>query len=133
VADLVPGDLIQLCAGDLIPADGRVLDAKDFFVNQAALTGEPYPVEKHSGDLTQSITDLNDANNSVFAGGSVISGTAKVLVYQTGRTTEFGQIAAALADRRPPTAFELGIKHFGLLIMRLTGLLVLAVLDASHH
>jgi P-type Mg2+ transporter len=131
VAELVPGDLIELGAGDLIPADGRVLEAKDFFVNQAALTGEPYPVEKHSGDLTQSIADLNDANNSVFAGGSVISGTAKVLIYQTGRTTEFGQIAAALADRRPPTAFELGIKHFGLLIMRLTGLLVLAVLTIN--
>ena len=128
VAELVPGDLIQLCAGDLIPADGRLLEAKDFFVNQAALTGEPYPVEKHPGDLAQSASDLNDANNSVFAGGSVISGTAKVLVYQTGRATEFGQIAAALAERRPPTAFELGIKHFGLLIMRLTGLLVLAVL-----
>jgi P-type Mg2+ transporter len=128
VGELVPGDLIQLSAGDLIPADGRILEAKDFFVNQAALTGEPYPVEKRAGDLTHIVSDLNEATNSVFAGGSVISGMARVLIYQTGSITEFGQIASALAERRPPTAFDLGIRHFGLLIMRLTALLVLTVL-----
>ncbi|HWG69355.1 MAG TPA: magnesium-translocating P-type ATPase [Steroidobacteraceae bacterium] len=125
---LVPGDLIHLSAGDLIPADGRVIEAKDFFVNQAALTGEPYPVEKHAGDLAAAAKDLNEANNAVFAGGSAISGMARVLVCHTGGGTEFSQIASGLAERRPPTAFELGIRHFGVLIMRLTALLVLSVL-----
>jgi Mg2+-importing ATPase len=125
---LVPGDRVQLSAGDLIPADGRVLEAKDFFVNEAALTGEPYPVEKHAGDLAPATADLNGANNAVFSGGSVISGMAQVLVCQTGGVTEFGQIVSVLAQRRPPTAFELGIRNFGVLIMRLTALLVLSVL-----
>jgi Mg2+-importing ATPase len=125
---LVPGDLVQLSAGDLIPADGRVIQAKDFFVNEAALTGEPYPVEKHAGDLAQLAPELNEANNAAFAGGSVISGMATILICKTGGITEFGQISSALAARRPPTSFELGIRQFGVLIMRLTGLLVFSVL-----
>ncbi len=125
---LVPGDVVQLCAGDLIPADGRVIEAKDFFVNEAALTGEPYPVEKHAVDQPPSAVELSDAHNAVFAGGSVISGSGRMLICHTARATQFGQIATALADRRPPTAFEQGIRRFGILIMRLTALLVLSVL-----
>jgi Mg2+-importing ATPase len=133
VDSLVPGDLLQLSAGDLIPADGRVIEARDFFVNQAALTGESYPVEKHAGDLAAAAKDLNEASNAVFAGGSAISGMARVLVCRTGSGTEFSQIAAGLAERRPPTAFELGIRHFGVLIMRLTALLVLSVLVINWY
>ncbi len=125
---LVPGDVIQLTAGDLIPVDGRVLEARDFFINQAALTGEPYPVEKRAGELSAAVADLNEANNAVFAGGSVISGTANILSCRTGGVTEFGQIASTLNQARPPTAFDLGIRRFGLLITRLTALLVFAVL-----
>ncbi len=128
VDELVPGDLMQLSAGDLIPADGRVIEARDFFVNQAVLTGESYPVEKLAGSLSPPAKDLNEASNAVFAGGSVISGMAGVLVCRTGSGTEFSQIASGLAERRPPAAFELGIRHFGVLIMRLTALLVLSVL-----
>ncbi len=128
VGALVPGDVLRLAAGDLIPVDGRVLEAKDFFINQAALTGEPYPVEKRGGDLAEPVSDLNEATNAVFAGGSVISGMATILTCRTGGITEFGQIAATLSDRRPPTAFDLGIRRFGLLISRLTALLVIVVL-----
>ncbi|MDQ7858538.1 MAG: magnesium-translocating P-type ATPase [Armatimonadota bacterium] len=124
---VVPGDVVVLAAGDLVPADGRVLEARDFFVRQAALTGEPYPVEKSPGDLPPG-TGLDEATNAAFMGTSVVSGTARVLICRTGRATAFGGIAAALADRTPPTAFERGTRQFGLLIMRLTFLLVLFVL-----
>ena len=128
VASLVPGDVVLLSAGDLISADGRVTEARDFFVNQAALTGEPYPVEKHAGELQSAVSDLNEATNAVFTGGSVISGMARVLVCRTGQSTAFGQIAGSLAAKRLPTAFESGTQRFGMLIMRLTVVLVLSVL-----
>jgi P-type Mg2+ transporter len=128
VSDIVPGDVVLLSAGDLVPADGRVVEAKDFFVNQALLTGEPYPVEKHPGGHANPEASVESANSAVFMGTSVISGTATVLVCRTGVRTALGEIAEALSTKAPPTAFELGIRSFGLLIMRLTVLLVLFVL-----
>jgi Mg2+-importing ATPase len=135
IAELVPGDVVLLSAGDLVPADGRVVEAKDFFVNQALLTGEAYPVEKHATDLSSPTHDINNANNAVFMGTSVISGTAKALICRTGSDTAMGEIAESLTRKAPPTAFELGTRHFGLLIMRLTTLLVLFVLlvNALFH
>jgi P-type Mg2+ transporter len=130
---LVPGDVCQLSAGDLIPADCRVITARDFFVNQAALTGESYPVERHAGDLTQPAAEMGEAVNAVFSGGSVVSGYATVVVCRTGGDTAFGQIAASLAARRPPTSFDLGSQQFGLLIMRMTILLVLGVLAINWY
>jgi Mg2+-importing ATPase len=132
VAELVPGDVIHLSAGDLVPGDGRVLDARDFFVNQALLTGEPYPVEKHpigthaAGDDTPSL---------VCMGTSVISGTATVAIERTGSRTALGEIAETVGAKAPPTAFELGTQAFGLFIMRITLLLVLAVIliNAALH
>ncbi len=126
VDQVVPGDVVLLSAGDLVPADGRVLEARDFFVNQALLTGESYPVEKHPSDIPAG-TDLAGAGNAVFMGTSVISGSAGVLVCRTGAATALGEIADTLAARNPPTAFERGTRSFGLLIMRLTFLLVLFV------
>src|SRR5512144_580588 len=72
---LVPGDVVLLSAGDLVPGDGRALAAKDFFVNQALLTGESYPVEKFSRDLPEAGQDMTDALNSVFMGTSAVSGS----------------------------------------------------------
>lgn len=80
MADLVPGDTVLLGAGDLVPADGRIMEAKDFFVNQSLLTGESYPVEKHAVDLETPAQDLNAAGNAVFMGTSVISGSARILI-----------------------------------------------------
>ena len=123
-ADLVPGDIVLLSAGDLVSGDGRVLEARDFFVNQALLTGEPYPVEKHSG---AGDAQADDAVDAVFMGTSVVSGTATVEILRTGSATALGDIAASVAAKAPPTAFEHGVQTFGLLIMRITFLLVLAV------
>lgn len=134
LAELVPGDVALLTAGDLIPCDGRVLEAKDFFVNQALLTGEPYPVEKTPGDLPRE-TEILSASNTVLLGTSVISGTARVLMCRTGQNTALGEIADTLLVTAPPTAFEQGTHRFGNLIMRMTILLVLFVLlvNAFFH
>lgn len=125
---LVPGDLVLLSAGDLVPADGRVLEARDFFVSQALLTGESYPVEKRPGELPAGALEMAGADNAAFMGTSVVSGSAKMLVCNTGARTVLGGIADTLGAQPPPTAFERGARQFGLLIMRLTLLLVLFVL-----
>ena len=128
VTEVVPGDLALLSAGDMIPADGLVLEARDLFVKQALLTGEPYPVEKRPGTLSTGAIDLQDAANAVFMGTSVISGSARMRVVKTGANTAIGAIADSISRRPPPSAFEIGTHRFGLLIMRLTILLVLFVL-----
>jgi Mg2+-importing ATPase len=134
-AQLVPGDVIELSAGDLVPADARVLQARDFFVRQAVLTGESFPVEKHPGELTAptgeapstSASDLASATNAAFMGTSVLSGSATLLVCATGRATTLGGIAETLRREPGPSAFELGTRRFGLLIVRLTFVLVMTV------
>jgi Mg2+-importing ATPase len=130
MSQLVPGDVVQLAAGDLVPADGRVLQARDCFVNQSLLTGESYPVEKHAHELPAA-AELQAADNAVFMGSSVISGAATVVICQTGAATAIGAVADELSTPAPPTAFELGTRRFGLLIMRLTLLLVLFVVLTS--
>jgi P-type Mg2+ transporter len=125
--EIVPGDVIVLGAGSLVPADCRVMEARDLFVNQALLTGESYPVEKHPGNIG-SATDLSAATNAVFMGTSVVGGTATVLVCRTGARTSLGEISDTLALRPPATAFEIGIRNFGLLILRIAILMVLFVL-----
>jgi len=135
VVSLVPGDVVFLSAGDLVPGDGRVLDASDFFVKQALLTGEPYPIEKFPRDLEEAGQDTADAMNSVFMGTSVVSGSASVLICRTGPSTALGEISDTLTSKAPPTAFEQGTQRFGLLIMRFTILLVLFVVlvNAFFH
>lgn len=128
VSELVPGDVLELAAGDMIPADARVLEARDFFVKQALLTGEPYPVEKRADPPPPSASELAEASNAVFMGTSVISGSARVLVVRTGAGTAIGAIADSISRPSPPTSFEVGVRRFGMLIMRLTVLLVLFVL-----
>lgn len=124
---LVPGDIVLLSAGDLVPADGRLLEAKDFFVNQALLTGEPYPVEKKPGELPLQ-AEILSASNTVLRGISVVSGTAKVLICETASNTVLGDIAKTIIAKAPSTEFERGTRKFGLLITRLTIFLVLFVL-----
>jgi Mg2+-importing ATPase len=131
VEQLVPGDVVRLAAGDIVPADCRLLAARDFFVNQALLTGEPYPVEKKSGDLATPTDDVAAAANALFMGTSVLSGSATAIVGRTGRATQLGGLAGGLASRRPPDAFEHGVRRFGFLMLRFTIFLVLFVLAAN--
>jgi len=125
--EIVPGDVALLSAGSLIPADGVLLESKDFFVNQAVLTGETFPVEKKAGTAGLE-TELPERFNVVFMGTSVRSGTARVLIVQTGTATQFGKIAQRLQLRPPETEFEQGIRKFGVLLTRIMTALVLAVL-----
>jgi Mg2+-importing ATPase len=122
----VPGDVVLLSAGSLVPADGVVLEAKDFFVNQAVLTGETFPVEKKPGAVTQS-AGLAERTNVVYMGTNVRSGSARVLMVETGLRTAFGQIANRLSLRPPETEFERGIKRLGYLLTEVMFVLVLGI------
>jgi Mg2+-importing ATPase len=130
LAELVPGDVAILAAGDMIPGDGRVLEAKDLFINEALLTGEPFPVEKTAAEGPDQ-TEVLRAVNSVFMGTSVISGSARILVCRTGQSTSLGEIADTLTAKEPANSFQQGTQKFGILIMRMTILLVLFVLLAN--
>jgi len=125
--EIVPGDIIYLSAGDIAPADARVISAKDLFINQSALTGESFPVEKISGAIKGKQNSTSEWNNYCFMGTSVVSGSATAVVVKTGGATEFGKIAKKLMEKTPETEFERGIKGFGFLIMQVTFLLVIFV------
>ena len=127
---VVPGDVVLLSAGSLIPADGIVLDAVDFFVNQAVLTGETFPVEKKP-EVVPENASLARRTNSVFMGTSVSSGTARMLVVQTGKSTIFGQVAERLRLRPPETEFERGIRHFGNMLTQVMLVMVVIVLSVN--
>jgi len=120
--DVVPGDVIRLAAGDLVPADARLLESRDLHVQQSALTGESMPVEKQykAHDETEA--------TKVLLGTSVVSGTATALVLLTGSNTAFGDIATRLRARPPETEFDRGIKQFGSLIMKAVFGLVMFIL-----
>ncbi len=124
--EIVPGDVALLSAGSLIPADGLVIEAKDFFVNQAVLTGETFPVEKTPGVVPES-AGLPERTNTVFMGTNVRSGNARVLIVKTGRNTAFGQIADRLTLRPPETEFERGIKRLGYLLTEVMFILVIGI------
>ncbi len=124
--DVVVGDLLILRAGDVIAGDARVLDADSLLVDESALTGESFPVEKRPGVLDAG-TVLAKRSNSLWSGTHIVSGSGRALVVCVGGDTEFGRIRTRLAEDHVPTAFELGLRRFGLLIMRTAGLLVAAV------
>ena len=124
---VVAGDVVLLSAGSLIPADGVVLQATDFFVNQAVLTGESFPVEKTPG-IAPAQASLAERTNSVFMGTSVRSGIARVLIVQTGKATVFGQIAERLSLRPAQTEFERGVQKFGYLLTQVMLVMVVLVL-----
>jgi Mg2+-importing ATPase len=134
VEDIVPGDIVLLSAGSLIPADGIILEAKDFFVNQAVLTGETYPVEKKPGEVAENAS-LAERNNTVFMGTNVRSGSARILIAQTGPATAFGQIANRLTLRPPETEFERGIRRLGNLLTEVMLVLVFVIfaLNVAFH
>ncbi|WP_157964516.1 magnesium-translocating P-type ATPase [Exiguobacterium flavidum] len=125
-SDVVPGDIVLLSIGSLIPADGLILSSTDFYVNQSILTGESLLSQKSAGILPAS-SSVEERTNCVFTGTNVHSGNAVMIALQTGRTTVFGQIAEKLQLRPPETEFESGLRHFGYLLTRMMLILTLAV------
>jgi Mg2+-importing ATPase len=124
--EVVPGDVVVLSAGSIVPADGLLLQADDFFVNQAVLTGETFPVEKKPG-VVPANASLAERTNVVFMGTNVSSGSSRALIVATGTLTAFGQIAEQLTLRPPETEFERGIRRFGNMLSQVMLVLVLVV------
>jgi Mg2+-importing ATPase len=129
IAELVPGDIVRLCAGDLVPADVRLIASRDVFVSQSALTGEALPVEKHdtpgvamekpaNGGGGAGSAGILECSNICFLGTNVVSGTATAVVIATGARTYFGSLARAIIGRRPPTSFERGVNSVTWVLIR---------------
>ncbi|MFA5155042.1 MAG: magnesium-translocating P-type ATPase [Patescibacteria group bacterium] len=121
---LVPGDIISLSAGDIVPADGKIISATDFFLNESSLTGESLPAEKTAG-----------GDSTIFSGTNVVSGFGEFLVTSIGLHTEFGQIAQKIVKPATENAFEKGIKSFGFLIIRVIAVIVAIIflINAVMH
>ncbi len=128
VAAVVPGDILRVRAGDIIPADALILDSSAFTAGEAALTGEPYPVEKRAGRVMA--TTPGEASNALFRGAVAQTGEAVALAVGTGRNTLFGAAAAALAEQPGLSPFQRDLRGFGLVTARLALALVLLVLTA---
>ena len=118
IEELVPGDLVHLSAGDMVPADLRLVAAKDLFVNQACLTGEALPVEKHAQRCAPDTVSSGDLTNICLMGTAIVSGSATGLVVLTGQRAYFGHLAAKLAGERPLTSFDRGVNRFAWLMIR---------------
>ncbi len=125
VREVVAGDVVALHGGDLIPADGLILESHDAMADEAVLTGEPFPVEKLAAP---SDPGGGSADAALFGGTSLVAGTVRMLVVATGADTRLGAISRSMQASEPPTAFERGVHGLGMLILRLTGFLVLFVL-----
>ncbi|WP_448955085.1 magnesium-translocating P-type ATPase [Labrys neptuniae] len=128
VEQLVPGDVVRIRAGDIIPADGLIVESTAFTAAEAALTGEPYPVEKSPGTIKSA--DPAEASNAVFRGAVAQTGEAVALVVATGRATIFGEAASSLGEPSSLSPFQRDLREFGLVIARLTLALVVLVLAA---
>ncbi len=123
IFNIVPGDIIDLYAGDMIPADLRIIHAKDLFINQSSLTGESFPVEKTAA----ADRSKKNSDNMVFMGSSVVSGTGLGIAVRTGTSTQFGEISRSLARIEEETSFDKGIKQFTMLMIHLMLVLVVII------
>ncbi|MCL2567405.1 MAG: magnesium-translocating P-type ATPase [Alphaproteobacteria bacterium] len=128
ITELVVGDIINLSSGDMIPADCRILQAKDLFVSQSSLTGESAPVEKFSAAMEGAQTNPLDANNLVFMGSNVVSGSAIAMVIVSGDRTIFGSIAQQISDNKKATSFDKGVASVSWVLIRFMLVMVPAVL-----
>ncbi|OGE23132.1 MAG: magnesium-translocating P-type ATPase [Candidatus Dadabacteria bacterium RIFCSPHIGHO2_12_FULL_53_21] len=132
IEDIVPGDVVLLSAGGIIPGDCRILDSKDLFVNEATLTGETYPAEKLAGVLPAG-TPLRKRTNTLFMGTSVVSGSGRAVIVHTGKETLFGGISEKLKLRPPETEFQHGVRRFGYFLMEVTLILVIAIFAVNVY
>lgn len=129
IKELVPGDIIQLAAGDMIPADVRIIQSKDLFVSQSMLTGESVPVEKitNAASHADSISVL-ELNNTCFMGTNVVSGSATAVIINTGDKTYFGSLSKSLVGKRAETSFDKGVNSVSWLLIRFMLIMVPAVM-----
>ncbi|MFA5283354.1 MAG: magnesium-translocating P-type ATPase [Bacilli bacterium] len=117
IDEVVVGDIIHLTAGDIVPCDGRIIDAKDLFITQAALTGESEPAEKSPVCDHPILKTITDVRSLVFMGTTVLSGSANMIAIQVGKNTILGETAKTLTVKVPPTSFEKGIKSISLILI----------------
>jgi len=127
IRDIVPGDVIDLFAGDMIPADLRIISCKDLFINQASLTGESFPIEKTAVPVTAKNNSISELNNIAFMGSSVVSGTALGVVVKTGIATQFGELSRKLITMRIETGFDKGINAFTMLMVKAMVCMVMVI------
>lgn len=127
IRELVPGDIIYLSAGDVVPADVRIISCKDLFINQSTLTGESFPVEKFPEAKSKNGKSDTELDNIAFMGSSIISGTGNALVVATGSNTKFGEISKRLVTAAEESGFDKGIKKFTWLMIRLMVVLVIVI------
>ncbi|AIM24849.1 magnesium-transporting ATPase, P-type 1 [Melissococcus plutonius] len=127
IEKIVCGDMVHLSAGDMIPADIRLVQTKDLFVSQAAMTGESYPVEKRTDYELKEDGVETDYENIVFMGSNVISGSAQGIVISVGNDTLFGKISQDVGDKSPQTSFEIGISKTVWLLIRFMAVMVTIV------
>lgn len=127
ISEVVPGDIVLLHAGSIIPADLRLLAAKDFFVSESSLTGESMAVEKTSDTLRRTEHSVLELTNACFLGSTVTSGTARGVVVNTGARTVYGSISERLAEKREETSFDIGVRSFTWLMIRFMTVMVCAV------
>lgn len=127
IREIVPGDIVDLFAGDMIPADLRIISAKDLFINQASLTGESFPAEKTADSLHPTGYSPTELTNIAFMGSTVVSGTALGLVLNTGLSTQFGEVSQRLASIQTQTGFDKGVRSFTWLMIRFMLLLVVVI------
>ena len=126
--DIVIGDLVRLKAGDMIPADIRLIQTKDLFISQTSLTGESYPVEKRAATEVTEVTNETDYETLAFTGSEVVSGSAEGIVVRTGNDTLFGGIADEFANEPPKTSFDIGIENTSLLLIRFMVIMAVIVI-----
>src|SRR5690606_38174767 len=112
------GDIVYLSAGDMIPADCRIIQSKDLFISESMLTGEALPVEKSYFPIHEEGSELSDLSNTCFMGTNVISGSATAVIVTTGNHTYFGTISKSITAERPETSFDIGINRVSFLLIR---------------
>jgi Mg2+-importing ATPase len=127
IREIVPGDIVDLFAGDIIPADLRIIFCKDLFVNQASLTGESFPAERTANPIQTKSNTASDLTNIAFMGSSVVSGTGLGIVIRTGLATQFGEISRKLASMTVDTSFDKGVRKFTWLMIRFMAVLVVVI------
>ncbi|MBI5390334.1 magnesium-translocating P-type ATPase [Candidatus Woesearchaeota archaeon] len=127
INEIVPGDIVDLFAGDMIPADIRLISCKDLFINQSSLTGESFPVEKDAAPLDPTGKSISDQKNMAFMGSSVVSGTALGVVIKTGISTQFGELSRRLSAMTVQSSFDKGVQKFVWLMIKIMIALVLVI------